>query len=727
MVRPNERALRGRNDVVANPGTIDASSGGQALAESLRPLGRLAAFATEKAGDELTRQVIQVEKQRGREAALEGETTTLATGQVIPTPALRDDNTFGSEAFNEGVLETLANRLQSSLIESMAEIQDEQRGNPEAFERQSRAFFEAFSQNIPPELRDDFELQFTRLVTRGIQQQGAIFARRETRRARAENADAIEGFFVQGENAGFGLVTPNPQERAINGAIVTDSRERLERLLDQVDPMGDPIYTGDQKAALLRRFDEAVLTASAIGGFERAPNKERYVERWIDTQRRDGEIGFDLVDKVGAQLMGELRRHNALTRANQAEFTREVNAAVNVMQAGRRVPGVVDLRQRAEARGDTASVQKLDTALDHMDVAAAFSQQPLQAQAEMIQELRDKPTADALEAEENLRLETTLSKIHATAIQALDPNRKSYAPYAYAESVNIVRQVMPIAEYTPLEFEERKTQRDQIQEMLKADLPLLRPREQENLERTLDNLTPDEVVATFETIRRNVDVDDFEEIVEGLSVDRPELAVTGILGKDDPEVARMIISGRRILAELPSLRGTKQQLVDATDDVVPDDLFTAETITALSGYQVAAEGLAAQLRANAGETTFDDDVYGQALEAVMGGVLEFNGRSIISPVPGMTQAQFRRTISRLTPQALIDHGNGAPIMGDGSPFELGMFTAGIFTENAELITSGPGRYLINVPGLGIVATVPREGARPQPYEIDLRSFIDLGN
>ncbi len=103
----------------------------------------------------------------------------------------------------------------------------------------------------------------------------------------------------------------------------------------------------------------------------------------------------------------------------------------------------------------------------------------------------------------------------------------------------------------------------------------------------------------------------------------------------------------------------------------------------------------------------------------MGNPVEFNGRTVIPPMPGMDEDAFEDLVHKLTQADLIEFGSGPPQFGDGSPFQSEMFRSRLFGAEAELITSGPGKYLVLFPGLGYV-----ENADGGVYELDLRAFVD---
>ena len=86
----------------------------------------------------------------------------------------------------------------------------------------------------------------------------------------------------------------------------------------------------------------------------------------------------------------------------------------------------------------------------------------------------------------------------------------------------------------------------------------------------------------------------------------------------------------------------------------------------------------------------------------------------------MVEDALEDTMERLTQPDLIEFGNGVPLFSDGSPFTVSMFERGLFHTDAQLVTSGFGKYLVLMPGLGYAVT--GDGGA---YELDLRRFLDV--
>ena len=190
------------------------------------------------------------------------------------------------------------------------------------------------------------------------------------------------------------------------------------------------------------------------------------------------------------------------------------------------------------------------------------------------------------------------------------------------------------------------------------------------------------------------------------------------MANEGPIRAREIILGGRVARATPDVLAGKADRITAVEDVV-GNLFTPETAGVLDSFMDAAGALYAARRVPTGDLAFDDDVYEQALRDVMGGPIEYNKRIILPPMPGMSEDAFEDLVERLTDADLVEFGNGAPVFEDGTAFTVGMFDRGFFASDAQFVTSGFGRYMVFLDGLGFVLA---DGGGT--YEIDLRRFSE---
>lgn len=709
VTRPNDRALRGRNDVISSPGTFDASSGGLALADALSAAGRQAAAASAKAGDELTRQVIEVEKAKGRERALDQERTTLANGQEVPIVALRPDNTVASRAFNEGVMQVLPNRLRASMLRGLSSIEQQARGDPVAYRREANSFFQGFNQQVPEELRDDFELQFQSLSLAAQRRQEVLFGRRATQQARESNSTLIESLVATGEREAFGLVTPNPEERALAGANVQDQRELLEDALNQTDPMGDAVYSGDEQARIMKAFDQRVLTASALGGMQRAPDKEAYVEKWVDQQRKDGEIGFDMIDKVSARLMAELRRDNAANNVALREYRGEARGLVSVLDAGRTPPGLMEVRREGINMGAEAEVAAIDQAINRRDLMLNFVQQSPGAQAAEIRDLASKPEITP----EELALQEAYTREHVATIKGIRE-----APYARALQTGMINGITPLGEFSPDELDARAEQKAFLEEQWGTRLPYLRPGEAESIVETVVGGDPDSAL----------------QILGGLNGTDPSLheGIALQLSERSPAIARgfqfagleagqanasLVIQGVQLLqAEgIGDLKPTATAMRTAIETTYGD--IGAQDPRFFEQISATTEAIYIARLRNKGETALNEQLLQEAAEQsagaiidtegeLRGGVLEFGGRKTLPPAPGVTSDDFEGMLRSLSPQDLTTYSQDGrpPTFADGRAMTPEMLTVGIgtaanlggfFTQDPWIFEpAGQGKYLL---------------------------------
>ena len=210
-------------------------------------------------------------------------------------------------------------------------------------------------------------------------------------------------------------------------------------------------------------------------------------------------------------------------------------------------------------------------------------------------------------------------------------------------------------------------------------------------------------------------------LVGQLADQHPELAFAVVNVAERPLLARETVLGGRLLKDNKDVAPGKPDRLEAIAEVFGTEdrsVFTPDTATALAPILDAASALYAARKVPSGDLTYDADAFETALQDVTGGVFEFNGRMILSPIPGMTEDAFEDAVERLTQPDLIEWGNGAPEFGNGDPFTVSHFEGRFFGPEAQLVTAGFGRYMVTFPGLGFVMNQDGE-----PYELDLAAFI----
>ena len=724
--RVTERALKGRNDIVASPGRIDASSGGIALGTAFSNLGRDFIRTAAKAGDELTRQVVAEERTKGREAAMEGE-TTLADGTKVPIASLRADNSIRSQAFNEGVLQIAPNRFQTSLLKEMDRIEQETRGNPGAYLGAATSFYDGFRQNLPTELQADFDNQFQRLQASARRRQETIFVARQRDAARVTNSDLIEQIFESSEREAFHLVTTNPEEREIAGQIVQDQRGRLIDLLSASDPLGDPVYSAQEQASLLDAFDERVAVAGAVGGLQRAPNKEQYIRRWLEAQRSDDRLSFETIDKVESRLFTELRRLNTLDATNRQQLNREVADAVDVYEAGKTPVNVLDLRQRVMLSGEVDLMADLNRAEDNRDFMRNFVQTPLAEQQAL---LTAADAAEEMTAEQVARADA-MRRAHVAAMQGLAAD-----PYAYAQQVGVIEIIAPLGDMSASSLELRARQQDRISTQYGINAPFLRPNEAAVILGAFNSGDPDAAVQTMRSFS-SLPLAKLEGVATQLSTESPAVARAFQLAARPTggDTASLIVQGYQIglVPEASDLKPSADRMRGVIEDVYGD--IGGTDPAAFSAFSATTEAIYLARLRQRGQAEFDDDLLMEAAElaaggvlfngSVVGGVLGFAGSKVLPPAPGVTGSEFNDLVRGLSQTDMTTYSadGGMPSFADGRPFTAEMLRSGLGEiQNISGFFSAGG-YVLESTGMGRYLIRNRAGQYIQsatgPYVIDL--------
>ena len=709
--RPNDRALRGRNDIVSSPGAIDASSGGQALGQALGNIGSVTLRRlTENIGDQLTRDVVLTERERGREAGATGA-TRLSNGQVVPTVTLRRDNSIRSQAFNEGVLQTAPNRLQAELTRTMAQIEDENRGRPDRYLETATSYYDAFRAQLPAELQADYDPLFARLTMAARRRQEAIFVGRQRDNVRFSNVDAVEELFATGGREAFALASVNPEEREIAGSLVLDQRERLERMLAQNDPLGDAIYSPEERQRILRTFDEQTLISSALGGLDRAPDKEAYVRAWTESARAAGEETPAVIDKVEARLFTELRRINTGRNAMEADLRRETAGMVDVLEAGITPTGYLDHRQRLAEAGFDDQLEALDTAFEFRETMSDFTQSSLAAQRALIEEGNRQETMTA----DELAVQDMMIRRHADAqSNLLGP---SASPYAYAQRVGVVDTIAPIDDFSADALGLRGMQQDRIADTFGVAVPFLRPGEERAILAQFNSGDPETATAVMRSFSTLPD-DKLQSVATQLSGESPAVArafqfAAAPGGQDN---ANLIVRGYQLglVPEASDLRPPADAMRVALETVYKD--IAADDPSVFASFAAATEAIYLARLRERGETEINSALLEESAHMAAGGVMfggeliggayDFAGKRILSPAPGVTEREFTDLITGLTSDHMVQYSvdGGAPSFADGSAFSPELLQAGIgrltnisgfFSEGAfALESAGSGRYAI---------------------------------
>jgi hypothetical protein len=336
------------------------------------------------------------------------------------------------------------------------------------------------------------------------------------------------------------------------------------------------------------------------------------------------------------------------------------------------------------------------------ETVQAFAMLPADERAEDLAALRTKATG-----ERQVRLYERAETVHSNLQKAarLDP-------LGTAAQQGLVK-LEPFDVSDPLSLTRRAEAARRASGHYRVPVSPLRDDEVKAVNDSLQTASADQVTGILLGMRRGFGADGTAALIGKASEKAPELALALLNVDERPELSREIVMGGRVLRGNTEVKPAAKDRVAAISTVF-GDAFTPETAQALGPIVEAANALYAGRRVPSGDLTYDDEVYTKALSDVVGGVLRFNGRSIIAPVPGMRQGDFDDMVDAVTDLDLIEYGNGRPVFGNGTGFTREMLDSRTFGAEPQLVTSGPGRYLIQYPGLGFVMT-----DQGQPYELDL--------
>ena len=237
----------------------------------------------------------------------------------------------------------------------------------------------------------------------------------------------------------------------------------------------------------------------------------------------------------------------------------------------------------------------------------------------------------------------------------------------------------------------------------------------------LENAPPDQALAAINVLRRDYGSDGAMLVAGSLARKRPEIAMAVHLAGDRPQLAQDVLRGGDLLKKNPDVKPTREQRVSAVQSVL-GGMFADTAGEMVDPIVEAASSLYASRRVPAGDMSYDSTAFEAAIKDVSGGVVEFNGRKMLAPVPGMDESKVVDVVRKLSADDLVKFGSGKPVFGDKTPFEPDQFHArnlGLFSGRAQLVSLLGGRYLVFVPGLGYV-----QSDKGGPYILNLRDRIE---
>lgn len=253
----------------------------------------------------------------------------------------------------------------------------------------------------------------------------------------------------------------------------------------------------------------------------------------------------------------------------------------------------------------------------------------------------------------------------------------------------------------------------QARGMVQPSTSALRPQDKAVLNQVMTQGTPGEQAALFGAMSKNLNPQTYRATMTALAGDANSRtsASAGALYQYNPQVAEGVLRGQALLKENPNYAPKKtDDNQTSIDDILPPQAFGAGLEASRQTLLDSARARYADLSNTAGDTSgeFNEDRMTQAVNEVTGGMIDFNGQSIIAPRYGMNQEDFDKTITDLSDDSLT----GA-VTSEGQ-----QITASDLRRYGRLRSVGDGRYLLEF-GLENAPTFAID-SKGGPFVLDLR-------
>ena len=550
---------------------------------------------------------------------------------------------------------------------------------------------EAIPQHLEGEARDAFERRAEVDVARGrdsIGRRAHALAMDATRATLDASLDTYRRAFLEATDA-------NGREQAAAAATAAITAARERGAIDR-----------EAAGVLARNF----LESAAIGRLQMLPTDQQIAALTSDAVDKSILSAIDPARRAVILRQAEARRDAALRQAvaqRDAALRGDVRDAVAVLERGRTPAGLPALTGAVK---DTPFEAPLREAIEDSGLVAAFLQKSIPEQAAELKAAPETTDRRALDRENRMR------RAHGALRKQIADGRGLLA----AAELGVFVELAPF-DLEPETLRRRVIQADLASGHFGVAVAPIMPAESDAVAAQIDAAPADQVTGMLAGLYNGLGREGAMAFVDQVADKRPELALATVAVADRPLLAREIIAGGRLLRDNRDVAPPsedRQAAIAAVFGTGDRSVFTPDTATALRPIMDAAAALYAGRKVPTGDFSYDDDAYEGALSEVVGGVFRFNGRNILAPVAGMEEDAFEDAMEALKQPDLIEFGNGAPQFADGRPFTTLMFESRFFGAEAQLVTSGFGRYLVSFPGLGYVIT-----GDGYPYELDLGAYI----
>lgn len=236
---------------------------------------------------------------------------------------------------------------------------------------------------------------------------------------------------------------------------------------------------------------------------------------------------------------------------------------------------------------------------------------------------------------------------------------------------------------------------------LVGNVSALRPDDMAMLNRTMQASTPQQQAQILGAMAGNLKPDTYLATMTAMAgnSDSRKIAMAGALYQKNPNVAEGVLRGQALIKEnaLLAPKNTDSNR-ENIDEILPSNTFGSGFESSRQSILEAATARYADLSNIAGDTSgeLNSERMTQAVNEVSGGMLDFNGETVVAPRYGMKQNDFDALMKDLPENALR-----GMVTSDGVEI-----TARELKKYGRLKAVGEGQYLIafGVQGLGLPPT-----------------------
>jgi transglycosylase-like protein with SLT domain len=285
----------------------------------------------------------------------------------------------------------------------------------------------------------------------------------------------------------------------------------------------------------------------------------------------------------------------------------------------------------------------------------------------------------------------------------------------------------PIDVGNSVSFRAALRQRGQIVQGVAADqgVPVgsaLRDSELGSVRAVLSSNDPTVKARMFSDMQAALPEDVYKATLAKLGQNGPDAMLDAFIGglfQKSPELAKSVMQGRDAIKTDKRFAEDDKDFRQEFDKLLPPATFSVQGISDPSGpYATMRSAVLARyadmsVKANDTSGKVNNSRLKQAVYDVTGGVLTFNGRTLIAPERGMTQDRLDSIIWNLTDADLPGVGSGS-----GKPI-----SARDLYENGKLESIGEGLYLVQLgsdPLRPIYAMKWDVSGNAEPFILDLR-------